>query len=41
MSCCGSCGGEDVNKVKEENKAEDETLKQEKDNEAEQAKSEE
>ena len=39
MSCCGSCGGEDVNKVKEENKAEEETLKQE-DNEVEQAKSE-
>ena len=40
MSCCGSCGGEDVNKVKEEDKAEEEKLKQEKDNGVEQAKSE-
>ena len=39
MSCCGSCGGEDANKVKEEDKVEAEKLKQEKDNETEQAKS--
>ncbi len=38
MSCCGGCGGEDVNKEKEEDKVEAEKLKQEKDNEVEQAK---
>lgn len=35
MSCCGSCGGEDVNQTKEQEKAENENQSQVNDKEVE------